>query len=250
MKYAFFLILAILSLINPLVVGAEKTALIPSTIKKSASPSAEIDRIEKIKEMVASRVAELKLVEKRGFIGVVKEISNTQLTLEDKKGNKRLVDIDELSKFNDPGSKTFGISDVKKGDTLVCLGLYNKDNKRLLARFINKAKTSPKQIEGVIVNKNKTDFILDVATEDGKTFQVEVETSTKIQSYQKEEGLKKAGFSKITTGQRILATGFFDLKKTTQLNADRILYFIDIPGSEKMKNNQTNSEQPTPTGIK
>src|SRR3990167_5640769 len=93
------------------------------------------DKAQAIKEQlitnIASRVAQLKLVEKRGIIGTVTNVTNTQITLSDIQNNTRFIDVDELTKFTSAKSKeTFGISDITKGTTLGILGLYNKDSRR------------------------------------------------------------------------------------------------------------------------
>ena len=91
------------------------------------------DKINSLKDKIASRVAELKLVEKRGFYGAVIEISGTQLTVTDQKNATRFIDVDELTKFSSPSAKeSFGISDITKGTKIAIIGLYNKQSKKEL----------------------------------------------------------------------------------------------------------------------
>src|SRR3989344_7962603 len=92
-------------------------------------------QINALTNKIASRVAQLKLVEKRGVIGKVTDVSNTQITLSDMSGNTRFVDVDEFTKFKSD-SKSFGISDIEKGQKIGALGLYNKQSRRILARFV------------------------------------------------------------------------------------------------------------------
>src|SRR3990167_8162765 len=87
---------------------------------------------------IASRVAQLKLVEKRGIIGKVISVTSTQITVVDAHENTRFVDVDELTKFSSPNAKgTYGISDIAKDTTIGIVGLYNKESRRILARFVN-----------------------------------------------------------------------------------------------------------------
>src|SRR5579859_2417101 len=86
----------------------------------AATPTATVsqseEQINNLKERIASRVAQLNLVEKKGIIGTVSDVSETQLTITDMKGDNRIVDVDELTKFSSPSAKsTFGISDITKG---------------------------------------------------------------------------------------------------------------------------------------
>jgi len=190
------------------------------------------DRIEKIKDLVASKVAELKLVEKRGILGVVKSTTNTQIILEDIKKRQRVIDIDELTKFKSTGKESFGISDIKEGDMLSFVGLYNKDSKRLLARFVSRD-VSPVNIEGIVALKDGENFTITIVSEEGSKKIIDIQTSTKTTSYDGENS-KRSGFSKIERGQRAIVVGFADLKEKGTINAQRVIHFTDLPPSSGM----------------
>lgn len=230
-------------------------ALSPTPTKKTTptpkitEESREIDRIEKIKDLVASKVAELKLVDKRGLIGSVKSSANTQITLEDDKNHARLVDIDELTKFDGSGKESFGISDIKEGDFLSLIGLYNKDSKRLLARFISKASNVPVNIEAVVIKKDKEEFTLSVVTTEGRKKTINIETSTKTVSFEDGKTVK-SGFSKIEEGHRLIIVGFEDSKEKDAINASRVIYLPDLSLSSALKRYSvfTGDEAPESTG--
>src|SRR5437667_9086773 len=57
-------------------------------------------QINQLKEKIASRVSELNLVERRGMIGTVSEVSANKITVKDISGKTRFVDIDEITKFS------------------------------------------------------------------------------------------------------------------------------------------------------
>ena len=95
------------------------------------------DKVDALKDKVASRVAQLNLVERRGIIGIVEDVSDTQITIIDLNDKTRIIDVDELTKFSSEDDNSFGISDIKKGSKISALGLYNKESRRLLARFVN-----------------------------------------------------------------------------------------------------------------
>lgn len=220
----------------------------PSPTSAKTTPEAnEIERIQKIKQLVASKVAELKLVEKRGILGAVKETTSTQITLEDDKKDTRIVDIDELTKFQGESDKSFGISDIQVGQELSIIGLYNKETRRILARFLSKAKNIPDTISGLIIERDSKNFNLTLVTENKTRKVIDISTATKIYSYDKDNGMVKAGFSKIETGLRVYAVGFDDLKIKDQLNASRVIFFKDLPPSAAMTKaqDQLNVEQQT-----
>lgn len=189
-------------------------------------PEVTDTQIEKIKDLVASKVAELKLVEKRGTIGTVKSIAATQIVLTKENEQEVQVDIDELTKFEDT-KKDFGISDISRGDSLSVVGLYNKDTKRLLARFVSLAANIPENVSGVITDKNTKTFTLSVTTLSGDEITVDVASSTKTTSFENGK-VQKSGFSKLDAGARVVVIGFRDLKNKDVINASRIIYLADI----------------------
>ncbi|OGH12362.1 MAG: hypothetical protein A2857_01350 [Candidatus Levybacteria bacterium RIFCSPHIGHO2_01_FULL_36_15] len=202
-----------------------KTKLPSATPEDTPITPSELDKIQKIKEMVASKVAELKLVEKRGVAGHVQETSTNQITVSDINNKRRIMDIDELTKFqgNSSSSKSFGISDLKSGDLISTVGLYNKETKRLLARFVYLTKTLPVQFEGVVTDKDEIEYTLIVKSQSGETKTIDIESSTKTKSYSQENELVKSGFSKIDISDKLLITGFYDLKDKNLIIADRIV---------------------------
>ncbi|OGH23866.1 MAG: hypothetical protein A2698_01245 [Candidatus Levybacteria bacterium RIFCSPHIGHO2_01_FULL_42_15] len=186
-------------------------------------------QINSLKDRIASKVATLKLVERRGIIGTVISVTNTQITLSDIKTETRFIDVDELTKFASvSATENFGISDISKGTTLGILGLYNKESKRTLARFVQSIRL-PSVFHGAVISVDKDTFTIMVAYEKNKQIIVDVESTTKTRSYAKEDGLTQSGFSKIQEGQRILVAGFGDTKEKNRIIASRVILFEETP---------------------
>lgn len=191
-------------------------------------------QIDDLKSKVASKVAELKLVEKRGFIGTVTDVSGTQITVLDINKNVRFVDVDEFTKFSSPeGSSSFGISDIEKDSHIGVLGLYNKESRRTLARFVNVMEL-PQYVVGVVAEKDAGNFNLTVATENANVA-VSVETVSRIYSADEEGKLLKAGFSDIEISQNIIVSGFFDPKLKNTITAGRIIIFPGVPKNPQIE---------------
>ncbi|MGH7246181.1 MAG: hypothetical protein ACREGI_04580 [Candidatus Levyibacteriota bacterium] len=212
----------------------------PST-SPSPSPTASADQnainqqIDNLKERIASRVAQLNLVEKRGTIGTVTDTSDTQISLTDVNGNTVFIDVDELTKFSSPSAKgSFGISDITKGSTVGVLGLYNKESRRILARFVD-VLVLPKMLSGTIVSIDKTNYYITLQNEQSDSYTIEVEDITKTSSYTKDGGVVKSGFSKVQVGQRIYAVGFTDVKDKTKIIASRIILFPDLTANPNIR---------------
>lgn len=238
-----FIIAGLLLISN--LIFAKRTMAISSTpaptSKISPSPTQEPtineDTNQRIKELIeksASIVAQKKLVEKRGIIGTVTDISDTRITISDQYGNTRLSDVDELTKFTSPASKgSFGISDISKGSTLGILGLYNKETQRIMARFVD-VLTMPKIIHGAVVSIDSKNYTLNVVSDSNEEFVVDVETITKILGYTKDDGLARLGFSKIKEETSIIVIGFPNLKDKKRITASRILLFPELPKNPKI----------------
>ena len=231
-KITLFTIFTIL--IWALAIGqTSKSKASNSSGSAATSPTLE-QKITELKERIASRVAQLKLVEKRGVIGTVKDVSDTQIALSDLNGNTRFIDVDELTRFSSPSGKpSFGISDIKKGDTLGVLGLYNKESQRILARFVDEL-TLPAILHGAVSNIDNKKYSLTLNTEDGKQIEADVETITRTYSYSKNSGLIRSGFSKIRPNEHIIVVGFPDRKNENLLISERIILFPDIPSDPNL----------------
>jgi len=183
---------------------------------------------------IASRVAQLKLVEKRGIIGIVNNVTNTQITVTDSQDNTRFIDVDELTKFSDPAAKgAFGISDITKDSTVGILGLYNKESRRILARFVDIV-TTPVIIHGGVSAIDSDKFSINITTEEGSGKIVDVENLTRTYSYTQKDDYIRSGFSKIKENSNIIAIGFLDKKDKNRLTATRIIFFPEIPPSPKV----------------
>ncbi|MEK7160118.1 MAG: hypothetical protein AAB702_01395 [Patescibacteria group bacterium] len=212
-----FIILLALTFIKFDVFAATTSTPTPANIQ---------NQIDELKNKIASKVAELKLVEKRGIIGTVTDSSDTQITLSDSRGGARFVDVDELTKFYS-SDKSFGISDIKNNMTIGILGLYNKQSRRILAREVNDITTPPKIIYGGIGSIDKQNFEITVVKENGAKVVIKIEDVTKTYSYSSDT-LSKSGFSKIEETQTIMAIGFPDKLDPNKLIATRILIFPQI----------------------
>ncbi len=191
------------------------------------------EQLDELKEKIASKVAQLKLTERRGTIGTVLENTNTQITVIDYANNQRFIDVDELTKFSSPKDENFGVSDIKKGDILGVLGIYNKQSRRILAREINII-TSPKFINGVVSSIDEEEYVLNIITDQQKVIAIDVENITKTFSYDKQDGLLKSGFSKIEENKNILLVGYESKTDKDKITATRIILLSDVPKNPKI----------------
>lgn len=202
-------------------------------------------QIDDLKNRVASRVAQLKLVEKRGVIGVVQSATDTRITINDLNDRTRIIDVDELTKFSSSNNSSYGISDIKKGSKISILGLYNKESKRILARFVNEV-TIPLFLQGVITKKDSANFTLTLAIEDGTTYLIDIERVTKSFAY-KDGDLETFGFTKFEPMRNVIIIGFPDPKEKNRITAGKIIVFPDSPKNPKIP---IIEEEPSPAPTK
>jgi hypothetical protein len=182
-------VLLILLLIKP-------TVSFALTASPTANPTNSMDKIDQIKDKVTSKVAKLKLVEKRGIVGTVDSVQGSEIKINDLNDNERIIDVDELTKFSSDNNPDFDISNIKKGTKISVIGLYNKDSDRLLARFINET-SIPLFLNGVISDKDKDNFTITLSTEDEKKYTVDIENITKTFSFSDGQ-LQTYGFTKMS----------------------------------------------------
>lgn len=220
--------------------------------KKTPTPTI-IDlqqQVNDLKSKIASKVAQLNLVEKRSTYGMVTDISGSQITLKNLDDKIRLVDIDELTKFSSSSSDTFGISDIKKGMYLGIIGLYNKQSQRIQARIVEDEDLLPNFIYGSIVSIDTKNFTFEVIKENGARNIIDIQNISKTYSYTTTGDLVKAGFSKIKQAETVLIVGFFDKQDKNKILGSRIFLFPEISTSPKININAPTIMPSTGSGKK
>ena len=219
--------LALTSKTTPTVVPSITKQVSPSITQNSDLVNKIDQQISTLKEKIASRVAQLNLVEKRGIIGTFVESSGTEMQVTDTQNNIRYIDVDELTNFSSPSAKTFGISDIQKGTTLGILGNYNKESKRILARFVSVI-TLPQTVSGTVASIDKKNYMFTLTTSDNKSQLIDIENTSKTFIYTRDGGLKKAGFSKITQDTNVYVVGYPDSKVANEIVASRVILLPDL----------------------
>lgn len=229
MKKIFFALALFSLLAQPaFAVTLTPTATPTSTVTPTPIITPDAGLIQALSERIASQVASLKLVSKKGIIGTVTDVTATQITVTDIHGNTVFIDVDELTKFTSANNKSIGVSDINKGYTIGILGLYNKESRRILARFID-VLNMPLILNGAVTGIDSKNYNLSLTTITKKNIFIDVENITKTYVYGKTTGLVKAGFSKISQGERVMIIGFYDVNDSSKIIASRILCFPDLP---------------------
>lgn len=215
-------------------------ALGQSADEVTDASSSSSDKIDQIKDKVTNQVEKLDLVEKRGMVGVVEEVSDNQIKINDLNDKIRIIEVDELTKYSSEENNSFDLNSIETGVKISAIGLYNKDSEKLLTRFLNEI-SIPVYLNGVISEVNENEFTINIATEDENNYTVDVENVTKTYSFSEEE-LDQAGFTELKVLQNAIITGFSDPDEENRISATRIVVFPDIP-----KNPRIHVEAPEPS---
>lgn len=197
----------------------------PGQIEKEETTGKEVkDKIEDLKERVATRVAELRAQAKRAFFGQIREKRENTLTLA--RGEKeQSVTVDEETTIIRLGPNkertVIDLEALEVGERVVVFGTLDLDQKTLLAKRIL-SRTLPKNVHGKVKEVDIDTATITVSSKK-EEFIVDYEIRTRCQMWQRGEGLQKCGLSKIEIGDRVFVHGEVNTKDENRLTALRIL---------------------------
>jgi hypothetical protein len=189
------------------------------------------EQIKELRERVATKVAELREKMRRAWHGEIKSISGTTIILTTGQGEKTIQTSEETSFFRigTAGRKKITLADLVVGEKIVAFGQVSSETGEMTGRIII-ARVFPVKINGKVTAVDTEGGTITVQTFRHGTFIVDVETTTKILVWEKEEGFKKYGLSKIKVGDRVHVNGYLPTKPKegeNRITANRILV---LPG--------------------
>ncbi len=200
----------------------------PATVRSS--------QISELKERIATKVAELKILAPSVISGTIKTLSDQKIVIT--VGDEDLsIDISEdttLSQFDqDQNKKSFKIGDLKTDQKIVVWGTLNKETNTMTADTVI-SRDFPLTFVGQIksVDKKNYQFLVQSQNKDipyqrkDFSYLFDVNPPTKISLLANDNSLTKIGFSKLIEGQTVYIYGFIgDKTKDSQtlLSAKRII---------------------------
>lgn len=243
MKKIVFLLIA-LSFLPSVIYAAEETTPTP---EETITPTVAVtDKIQELKEKVASRVAALKKEKMQGLSGTVKSVSESALILvKDSSEYSIQYDEDTISFSLDANlrKKDLKLSSLEKDKYITVIGVINTQDKTGTARLV--IEKEPNVIlNGKVDSVSTKDGTITVSGIDNKTYTVDIEVTTKINLYDpKKDVLTKIGMSKIEAGSYIQVFGVKG-KEENRVSASRILI---LPKTITTKEEPTPTKEITPT---
>lgn len=197
-----------------------------------ATPSAtgvidKLKQIEMLKEKIATKVAQLRENEKSGVSGKVKSVGDTTITLTTKTGEKTVSFLEDTIFFKmTDGVKSDPLDykqakNLKEGDTLAVLGYFDSSHNTFSAKYVYLS-TSPTHLMGKIADIDKANYTITATDTAGNTL-VDIETYTKMYTYNTKTGLVRAGFSKFRTSDLVHIFATANPKEENRASALKII---------------------------
>ena len=197
-----------------------------TTVTFAATPSATSQKIEDLKDRLATKVAELRQTSRKAIYGTVKSTSITSFVVETKTKDVKIELTDEIKVIQYLKGKRTALTpeDIAKGDLVSVFGDYDTTLDLLKATFVLIQSPGPERISGTVTSRDDKEYTLTIKNSQGVTYIVDIEKSTKTLLWDREKkALVKSGFSKIVAGNVVHIVGFPVPKKELRISAERIL---------------------------
>ncbi|MBI5448765.1 hypothetical protein HY948_00370 [Candidatus Gottesmanbacteria bacterium] len=214
-----------------------------------ATPSTNQKQLNDLKDRLATKVAELRQLQRKAISGTVKTVSASTATIETATKDIKIELLDDIAIAQViKGTRTkLTIDKLEKGDQVVVFGEFDATLDLLRAKAIFIESALPQRIAGTVVETKKTDYTITVKTPEGKQYTVDIETITKISAWTSDKGMTKAGFSKLTSGDSVHVIGTPVAKKEDRLSALRILDLGNLTGRPIPTEQVTQKSATTPS---
>jgi len=191
----------------------------------SPTPGSSIDelKIQQLKDKLATKVAELRENQTRGFLGEIASLSKTSFTLvtSDKEIKVRLSEDTLVSDLTGTKKTDKKIQDLKNLQTAGIIGLYD-DQENILSAKIVMLQNMYKIYVGVVALVDKDNATLTLNLSNGSSQAIDYERATKADEFVKDE-IKKSGLSRISAGDRLLVWGVTSEDDNQKISAVKIL---------------------------
>lgn len=165
------------------------------------------DKIEDLKERLATRVAEIRSKSKKAFYGTIAEKDDITFTVENGE-NKTAVVIDDqtdVEMITASGKNKIGASTLEVGDKIAAFGILDLDQKTILAKYVI-MRTLPITVYGKIKEIDQNKGVITLSDVNGENYQMDYEIRTKCMIWNSEDDkISSCGLSKINPDDLIFA---------------------------------------------
>jgi hypothetical protein len=198
---------------------------------QSASPTATptgtaaSDKLDELKDRLATVVAELRQTQKRAIAGVIKSTSLTTAIIETKTKDLKIELIDELIVHqNISGKRTkLTVDDLETGDHVAVFGDYDTTLDLMKAKVVFIQTPLPVFVAGRIQAIDPKEFTLTIQSQEGPLYIVDFEKTTKTQKWTGGDTLAKGGFAQFAVDDIVHVAGSYVKGESNRITAQRIL---------------------------
>ncbi len=211
---------------------------------QTATPSSDkTNKLEELKDRLATVVAELRQTQRRAISGTIKSTSLTTAIIETETKDLKIELIDELSVFQVVSGKrtTLTVDDLTTGDFVTVFGEYDTTLDLLKAKVIFIQAPLPTLLSGTVTAVDAKAFTMTLETKDGPTYIVDIEKTTTTRAWIGAEKIEKSGFSRVAVGNTIHVAGTANAKEENRVSAIRILDLGNLTGATPTPTTQATS---------
>lgn len=232
MKYIAYLILILCLLIplgnsyaestTPKASPTDSTRKILITGEKNEEQGSKIDDL---KDRLATKVAELRKLQKQAITGTVKEVSVATMSIETKTKTIKIDLVDDLPvvQFIKGVRTKLSIEDIAENDIVTVFGSYDSTLDVLSPGLVFIQNTLPVRIHGIIKSIDSDGGTFVLSHHDGTELTIDVQSTTKTERWSSIDGITKSGFSKLAVEDKVHVTGSYAPKSTTTIKATKVV---------------------------
>lgn len=197
-------------------------------LEGTPSVTSRNQQIKELKEKIATKVAELKILAPKVLLGEIKTLSDQKIiiTVQETDVNIELSDDTSFSYVSEDGNKKdIKVGQLKVGQKIIVWGTFNKEAQTMTATGVV-ARDLAKVLTGQIASIDKKNYQFTVSDKSGVLpYTFDINPPTKINILGDDNKLTKIGFSKLAVGQTVYIYGFVGEKtdNKTLLSAKRII---------------------------
>lgn len=222
--------------------------LAPMALAQSPTPQEE-EISPDIKEKVQERIEAIQesTNRKAAFFGTITDVSNSTLTIESEKGERKIKTDEETESLGTKG-QAIELDDLEIEDFIIALGYLESDG-YLLGKRISVLAEEPEPVEpkeavyGEVADISKEEEVISLSSlKDDITYEIDVTSKTTIETKVGEK-IKEIDFEEIEIGARLAAVGTKENGNGT-ISAS-VIYLVPSQAEEEIT--PTPKASPTPT---
>lgn len=198
------------------------------------------NKIDDLKERLATKVAELRQTQRKAIYGTVKAVSISTFTVETDTRELKIERTDDIIVFQMVKGKRTKLTseDIEKNDIVSVFGEYDTGLDLLRVKVVVIQSAPLMRVSGTVSDIDREEFTATVTTSDGQEYVIDIEKTTNALMFDREKGLIKGGFSKFETGSTVHVVGTVVAKQENRISAARMIDLGNLTGA---------TPTPTPT---